>query len=70
MNIRRKRVSNTKEQQGTLTIYRMQRLVGGQRLGYNLALTPHDMAERGYVAHRILRARHELRAASQAHAHG
>jgi cytidine deaminase len=70
MNIRRKAVAYSKEQIGAMTVYRMQRVVNGQRLGRDIAFSQAHMAERGYVAHRILHARQELRAVSQAHAHG
>jgi hypothetical protein len=70
MNIRPKRVANSKEQLGAMTVYRMQRVVNGERLNYNLAFSDAHMTERGMVAHRILRARHELRAAGLERAHG
>lgn len=61
MNIRPKRINNTKEQRDGRTYYHLRRLVNHHFVGVDLVFLPTQMADRRYVARRILRARGDLR---------
>lgn len=61
MNIRPKRISNSKAQRDGRTYYHMRRTVNGQVIAVDLAFLPDHMAERAYVAQRLVRARGDLR---------
>jgi hypothetical protein len=60
MNIRTKRISNSKQRRDFGTIYSMRRTVGADCLGYDVAVTEQETEHRDHVAWKLKRARHEL----------
>lgn len=61
MNIRLKKVQNTKQQYDDRTVYRMRRIVRGQVYQQQLAVDPIFLHERWHVALALCEARRELR---------